>query len=107
MILARKKFSTLTEPMFYLLMALINGEKCGIDISSYIADKSKGRVQLGPGTLYALLSDFEAEKLISYVGIDGKRKIYAITDSGKELYYEELKRLKLCIMDAEREDKDG
>ena len=105
--MARKKFSTLTEPMFYMLMALIRGEKCGIDISSYIASKSLGRVQLGPGTLYALLSDFEAEKLISYVGIDGKRKTYAITENGKELYYEELKRLKMCVLDAEKEDCNG
>ena len=57
--MARKKFSTLTEPMFYLLMSLSKGDKCGIDISEYILRKSSGRVQLGPGTLYALLSEFE------------------------------------------------
>ena len=27
--MARKKFSTLTEPMFYLLMSLRGGKKCG------------------------------------------------------------------------------
>ena len=35
--MARKKFSTLTEPMFYLLMSLRGGKKCGIDISEYIS----------------------------------------------------------------------
>ena len=29
--MARKKFSTLTEPMSYLLMSLRGGKKCGID----------------------------------------------------------------------------
>ena len=104
--MARKKFSTLTEPMFYLLMSLVNGNKCGIDISAYIQKKSGGRVQMGPGTLYALLSDFESEKVISYVGIEGKRKIYAITGYGRDLYSEELERLKQCVFDAESEDEN-
>ena len=104
--MARKKFSTLTEPMFYLLMALERGNKCGIEINAFINNKSGGRVDLGPGTLYTLLSDFEAENVISYVGLEGKRKIYSITDYGKELYISEYKRLKQCIFDAEREDEN-
>lgn len=101
--MARKKFSTLSEPMFYLLMALESGDMCGIEINNYIIKKSGGRVDLGPGTLYALLSDFEAENVIAYVGMDGKRKTYSITDYGRALYIEEYKRLKQCIFDAERE----
>ncbi len=102
--MARKKFSTLTEPMFYLLMALRSGDKCGIDISDFIANKSRKRVAIGPGTLYALLSDFEQEGIIKYVGIEGKRKIYSITELGNGLYDDELTRLKRCIADAEGEN---
>lgn len=102
--MARKKFSTLSESMFYLLMALCAGDKCGIEINDYIIQKSGGRLDLGPGTLYALLSDFEAENVIKYVGMDGKRKIYSITDYGRALYIDEYKRLKMCIHDAEKED---
>ena len=101
--MARKKFSTLTEPMFYLLMALETGDMCGIEISDYISKKSKGRVELGPGTLYTLLSEFENENVIKYVGLEGKRKIYSITDMGRSMYIEEYRRLKQCISDAERE----
>lgn len=101
--MARKKFSTLSEPMFYLLMALESGDMCGIEINNYIIKKSGGRVDLGPGTLYALLSDFEAGNVIKYVGMDGKRKIYSITDYGRALYIAEYKRLKQCIIDAESE----
>ena len=104
--MARRKFSTLTEPMFYLLMALERGDKCGIEINSYISRKSGGRIDLGPGTLYTLLSEFETENVITYVGMDGKRKIYRITDYGKALYIAEYKRLKQCIFDAEREDEN-
>ena len=38
-------------------------KKCGIDISEYISRRSSERVKLGPGTLYALLSEFEQEGL--------------------------------------------
>ena len=102
--MARKKFSTLTEPMFYLLMSLVAGDKCGIDINEFICERSGRRVVLGPGTLYALLSDFEKENIIKYVGIEGKRKIYSITDTGRALYNDELIRLKRCIEDAEVHD---
>lgn len=102
--MARKKFSTLTEPMFYLLMSLMNGDRCGTDISEYVRKKSDERVQLGPGTLYALLSDFEEEKVIAYVGMEGKRKLYTITDYGKALYCAELERLRQCVFDAEKEE---
>ena len=99
--MARKKLSTLTEPMFYLLMSLADGDKCGIEISEFIQKRSKKRVLLGPGTLYALLSDFEQEGIIRYVGIEGKKKIYSITEFGRALYNEELMRLRQCIIDAE------
>lgn len=104
--MARKKFSTLTEPMFYLLMSLSRGNKCGIDISAYISEKSGGRVQLGPGTLYALLAEFEQEGIIKYVGIEGKRKIYSITEPGEKMYRDELSRLRQCIADAEGGDEN-
>ena len=99
--MARKKLSTLTEPMFYLLMSLADGDKCGIEISEFIEKRSKKRVLLGPGTLYALLSDFEQEGIIRYVGIEGKKKTYSITEFGRALYNEELMRLRQCIVDAE------
>ena len=104
--MARKKFSTLTEPMFYLLMSLLGGKKCGIDISDYIARRSADRVKLGPGTLYALLSEFEQEGLIKYVGVEGKRKLYELTPAGEKAYNDELMRLRQCLDDAKEAEKD-
>lgn len=104
--MARKKFSTLTEPMSYLLMSLRGGKKCGIDISYYIAHRSEERVKLGPGTLYALLSEFEQEGLIKYVGVEGKRKLYELTASGEKAYNDELARLRRCLDDAKEAEKD-
>ena len=104
--MARKKFSTLTEPMSYLLMSLRGGKKCGIDISDYIAHRSEERVKLGPGTMYALLSEFEQEGLIKYVGVEGKRKLYELTAAGEKAYNDELARLRRCLDDAKEAEKD-
>ena len=104
--MARKKFSTLTEPMFYLLMSLHSGKKGGIDISEYISRRSSERVKLGPGTLYALLSEFEQEGLIKYVGVDGKRKLYELTPTGEKAYNDELMRLRQCLADAKEAEND-
>ena len=104
--MARKKFSTLTEPMSYLLMSLRGGKKCGIDISDYIAHRSEERVKLGPGTLYALLSEFEQEGLIKYVGVEGKRKLYELTAAVEKAYNDELARLRRCLDDAKEAEKD-
>ena len=98
--MARKKFSTLTEPMSYLLMSLRGGKKCGIDISDYIAHRSEERVKLGPGTLYALLSEFEQ------VGGAGKPKLYELTAAGEKAYNDELARLRRCLDDAKEAEKD-
>jgi len=101
--MARKKFSTLSETMLYVLMSFSQGDMCGVDITAYIAAKSKGRIRIGPGTLYTILNDFKEEKLIEDLYMDGKRRIYRITEKGRRLYYQELDRLRQCVMDADGE----
>jgi len=98
--MARKKFSTLSETMLYVLMSFSQGDMCGADIANFVKQKSKGRIKIGPGTLYTILSDFKEEKLIDDLYMDGKRRIYRITEKGRRLYYQELERLKQCVMDA-------
>lgn len=48
--MAREKFQTLTEQMFYILLCL--QEECyGMDIMEKVAAMTEGRVTIGPGTL--------------------------------------------------------
>lgn len=56
--MAREKFQTLTEQMFYVLLSL-RDECCGADIMARIANITHGRVTVGPGTLYNLLESFQ------------------------------------------------
>ena len=97
----RKSMDTLTESMFYVLMALMNGPMCGIDIADFIEKRTKGRLQIGPATLYTILGKFEKEKYIRETAVEGRKRTYEITGKGFEAYREELKRLKQCVLDAE------
>ena len=55
--MAREKFQTLTEQMFYVLLCL-REECCGMDLMERIRLLTSGRVSVGPGTLYNLLEQF-------------------------------------------------
>ena len=97
----KKSMDTLTESMFYVLMALMDGPKCGIDIAAFIEKRTRGRIQMGPATLYTILGKFEKEKYIRETAVEGRKRTYEITGKGFEAYREELKRLKQCVLDAE------
>lgn len=97
----KKSMDTLTESMFYVLMALMTGPMCGIDIAAFIENRTKGRVKVGPATLYTILGKFESEKYIRETAVEGRKRTYEITGKGFEAYREELKRLKQCVIDAE------
>lgn len=97
----RKAMLSLTESMFYVLMALSQSPMCGIQISEYVNKKTKERVPLGPATLYTILGKFESEKYIEEISVDGRKRTYAITKKGILAYENEIDRLKICIADAD------
>jgi DNA-binding PadR family transcriptional regulator len=90
--MAREKLQTLTEPMYYILLALTEA-CCGVDIMNRVLNISKGRVTVGPGTLYALLGKFEKSGIIKETEVDGRKRTYILTDNGKEILKEEYNRL--------------
>ncbi len=99
--MARAKYKTLTEQMFYILICL-RKECCGIDIMEIVSDMTDGRVTLGPGTLYALLGDFVKQGFIRETAVDGRKRSYIITDHGQSVLQEEYKRLKAQVTDYEK-----
>ncbi|WP_315112116.1 helix-turn-helix transcriptional regulator [Clostridium intestinale] len=97
--MAREQLQTLTEPMYYILMALLK-ERCGVDIMEAVLEISNGRVKVGPGTLYALLGKFEKENIIMETEVQGRKRSYIITDKGKQILVEEYKRLVTMVNDG-------
>lgn len=101
----RRSMESLTESMFYVLMAFCQKPMCGIDIADYIEERTSGRIQMGPATLYTILSKFEKEKYIKEIQVEGRKRTYKITEKGLQAYREEVERLKHCIYDAENAAK--
>lgn len=98
--MAREQFQSLTEQMYYILMSLIE-ERCGVDIMVAVDEISKGRVKVGPGTLYALLGKFEKENMIRETEVEGRRRSYIITEKGLEILKEEYERIMILLKDGE------
>lgn len=97
--MAREQFQTLTEPMYYILLALTE-ECCGVDIMEKVKTISHGRVVVGPGTLYAMLAKFEENGVIRLTASQGRRKSYIMTDIGREMLRKEYDRLKTMADDG-------
>jgi len=97
--MAREQFQTLTEPMYYILLALTE-ECCGVDIMEKVKQISHGRVLVGPGTLYAMLAKFEENEIIRLTASEGRRKSYIITDKGRQMLEAEFDRLKTMVEDG-------
>ncbi len=96
----RKSLQTLSEPMYYVLMALTK-ELYGTEIMSEVKRISKGRICIGPGTLYTMLDKFYTAGLIKRTNNGLVTKSYTITDEGKKVLKEEYKRLQMLISDGE------
>lgn len=98
--MAREQFQTLTEPMYYILLTLTE-ECCGVDIMEKVKVISRGRVLVGPGTLYAMLAKFEENGVIQMTTSEGRRKSYIITEIGREMLQKEYDRLKIMVEDGQ------
>lgn len=85
--------------MYYVLLVL-HKQRCGVEIVEEVSFLTNKRIQLGPGTLYTILSQFEGEGLIEETKIEGRRRSYVITGEGKTLIRDEQKRLSQMITDA-------
>jgi len=97
--MAREQLQTLSEPMYYTLLALTE-ECCGVDIMEKVKQLSHGRVLIGPGTLYAMLAKFEEKRIIGLTASDGRRKTYVITEAGREELRKEYERLQTMVLDG-------
>ena len=99
--MAREKFQTLTEQMFYILLCL-EQERCGADVMAWISETTGERVAVGPGTLYNLLEQFLQAGYIRETRVEGRKRSYLITPAGREALAAEVRRLRTLTADYER-----
>jgi DNA-binding PadR family transcriptional regulator len=94
--MARDRLQTLTEPMYYILIAL-SRPRHGYDVMQTVTAISGGKVKVGAGTLYALLTRFEKEKIVRRISDDGRRKTYELTEKGRSVLIAEYERLRESV----------
>ncbi|MEK0315518.1 PadR family transcriptional regulator [Cohnella sp. 56] len=92
-----KQMLPLTEAFYYILVTLYAEPSHGYGMMQEVERMSGGRVKLGAGTLYTALSTLQGKGLIDHhpgaEGADARRKMYAITQNGREVLAAEVGRL--------------
>lgn len=97
----KKRVRALTQPMYYILLSL-KEQRHGYEIMQYVEWLTDGRVKVGPGTLYSLLSRFEEDDYIEMVSAKDNKKTYLITNLGMQIINEEIERLELLLEDGKK-----
>lgn len=88
----KKVYVPMTETGFYILLCLQQPNH-GYGIVQRVEQMTDGEIRLTPGTMYGSLSKMEKDGLISFVREEEKRKIYQITELGRQVLELELKRI--------------
>lgn len=91
------KFLPLTETTYYTLLALQEPGH-GYVVMQNVEVLSEGKVRMAAGTMYGALDNLTKQKLIGQVASsDKRRKMYQITEQGKEVLQMEVARLEHLI----------
>lgn len=96
----KKVYVPMTETGFYILLCL-QAPNHGYGIVQKVKEITNGELILAPGTMYGSLSKMEKDGLIRFVREEEKRKIYTITDLGKEVLDIERKRIRRLYKNME------
>lgn len=91
-----KQFLPMTESAYYILLSL-HEPRHGYGIMQHVEEITEGRIRIGPGTIYGTLSKLEKEELILQKQETDRKKIYSLSEKGKEVLELELKRLKELV----------
>ncbi len=93
----RNKHLPLTETVYYILLALLEPAH-GYLIMQKVEELSNGEVRLAAGTLYGAIQNLLKLKFIRPIeSDDSRRKVYAITEEGKEILRLDFERMKHMI----------
>ena len=99
----------LTPAVFYILLALVSGEKHGYEIMKQVNQESQRQVKMGTGTLYGSLKRMLADGLIEEASerpdpalVDERRRYYRLTELGRRAFQAELQRYHEVVLIAQR-----
>ncbi len=94
----RNKNLPLTETTYYILLSLLE-PGYGYVIMEKIEELSNYQVKIAAGTLYGgAIENLLKQKLIKFIATeDNRRKVYVITEKGKEVLRLDFERMRHMI----------
>ena len=98
-----KSAEPLTESYFYILLCLYDGPSHGYGIMRRTLALSDGHVHIGSGTMYGATGSMMKKGWITELsGPDAdRRRLYTLTDAGREVLLAEADRLRSLAAAAE------
>ena len=96
-----KKYEPLTESYFYILLCLYDHPNHGNGIMQRRAQLSQGNVKIGSGSMYGATGNMMKKgwirETLSDNPDDKRKRLYELTDSGREVLEQEIQRLKHLV----------
>ena len=95
----------LTPPAFHVLLSLADGDKHGYAILKEVENRTRGKVILSSGTLYAIIKRLLTDGLIEEIDDrtkhgDERRRYYRLSAFGREVALAETERMEEMLMDG-------
>lgn len=95
----------MSESYYYILLCLAKGANHGYGIMQMTEQLSGGAVKIGSGTMYGATGNMMKKGWIQEImsnepGVE-RRRLYRLTDSGRDALREEISRLKRMLTNAE------
>lgn len=93
----------LTESYFYILLSLYKEENHGYGIMLDTKNITEDKVAIGSGTMYGAINNMLKKGWIiesKNRNKDSRKRLYKITDSGREVFKDEYTRLNRLISNA-------
>jgi DNA-binding PadR family transcriptional regulator len=98
----------LSPAIFHILLALADDERHGYGIMQEVKERTQGRVQLGPGTLYGATKRLLAQGVVAEADErpdpelnDERRRYYRLTAFGARVLEAEAERLASLVKQAQ------
>ncbi len=96
----------MSEPGFLILLFL-QKPRHGYALMQLAGETTGGRVSLGPSTVYTILYKMEQDGLIRVMSAVDRRKVYCITETGREVLRAETDRLDAMLRLAVDQGKEN
>jgi DNA-binding PadR family transcriptional regulator len=89
-----QKFLPLSEATYYIMLSLVEPLH-GYGVMQNVENISLQTVTVGPGTLYGAFTTLEKAGLICMVREEDRRKYYQLTEKGRLILGEQIRRLQI------------